>query len=255
MSIKQFKYILTVLVLSITLPALAGSGNATIDSANAAYARNDFEKAARLYEEVLASGQEASELYYNLGNAYYKLNKPGLSILNYERAKKLAPNDADIQHNLELVNQRITDKIDPVPQLFIEEWKNSFLNLFSATGWAVVCIALFIAFLFMLALFITGTRTTIRQMGFWTGLAFLVLTVTAFFMAHKQTIMARESMEAIITTSSVTVKGSPAEKGTKLFVIHEGTKVEIEEIDGDWVEVRIANGNVGWIPSSAITFI
>lgn len=253
--LKQLKYIITVLALLVAFNVFAGTGNITLDSANAAYARNDFEKAAKLYEEVLASGVEAPEVYYNLGNTYYRLNKPGLSILNYERARKLAPNDADIKHNLELANQRITDKIDPVPQLFIEEWKSDFLNMFSATGWAVVCIILFICFLLMLALFITGTRTGIRQMGFWSGIVLLAFTVVSFFMARRQNIILMEAQEAVVTTSSVTVKGSPNEKGTKLFVIHEGTKVEIEEIEGNWVEVKIANGNVGWVPASSITFI
>jgi hypothetical protein len=253
--IKQLKCIITMLVLLSAITVAAGTGNATIDSANAAYAGSDYEKAAKLYEEVLASGLEAPEVYYNLGNAYYKLNRVGLSILNYERAKKLAPNDEDIKHNLALANQRITDKIEPVPQLFIEEWKSGFVNLFSATGWAMTCIVMFIFLLTMLGLYITGNTKGKRQLGFWAGLAFLVFSTSSFFIARKQHNLMIEAQDAIVTSSSVTVKGSPSEKGTKLFVIHEGTKVEIEEIDGTWVEVKIANGNVGWVQASSITFI
>ena len=253
--VKQLKYIMTMLTLLVAFTAIAGTGHAALDSANAAYSQGNYDKAAKLYEEVLASGVEAPELYYNLGNAYYKLNKIGLSILNYERAKKMAPGDEDVLHNLELANNRVRDQIDPVPQLFIEEWKSGFLNLFTATGWSVVCIVLFFAFLLMTALFITGKNSSTRQTGFWAGIVFLVFTTTAFFMARRQNTLTIESQEAVVTISSVTVKGSPNEKGTKLFVLHEGTKVEIEDTDGSWVEVKIPNGNSGWVQASSITFI
>ena len=254
-TVKLLNYIFTMPALLIAFTAMAGTGNAKLDSANAAYSRSEYEKASKLYEEVLASGAEAPELYYNLGNCYYKLGKNGLSIVNYERALKLAPDDEDAKFNLAMANERITDKIKPVPQLFIEEWKSGFVNLFSATGWAIMCIVLFVVFLVMIALFITGRSKGLRQLGFWAGLTCLVTAVTAFFMAKTQYTTSMESQEAIVIAPAVTVKGSPNEKGTKLFVIHEGAKAQIEEIDGGWVEVKFADGKVGWVQASAIVFI
>jgi tetratricopeptide (TPR) repeat protein len=245
-------------LLVIAWPAAsfsAGTGNAITDSANAAYARADYEKAAKLYEQVLSSGTEAAEVYYNLGNAYFKLNRLGPAILNYERAKKLSPGDEDINYNLEMANQRIVDKIEPVPQLFIDEWQNSFRNMFSETGWSIVCITTLALMLLMVWLYITGRTKTMRQAGFWSSVLFLVIVITSFVMAGKQKNASLTENDAIITSPAVTAKGSPSDNGTKLFIIHEGTKVHIEDTNGEWVEVKLANGNVGWLPLSSLSFI
>lgn len=252
---KAIRSYITFLLLLPALSLFAGTGNAAIDSANAAYAKADYEKAAKLYEQVLSSGVEAPEVYYNLGNAYYKQGKAALSILNYERARKLAPDDEDILANLAFANQRVTDKIEPVPQLFIEEWKTGFRNMFTETGWSVLCIVSLVLLLGMTGLYIAGRSKTLRQAGFWTGMLFLVITAVSFFMARTQHHVALTENDGIVMVPSITAKGSPSDNGTKLFMIHEGTKVHIEDTDGSWVEVKLANGNVGWLPASAVTFI
>jgi tetratricopeptide (TPR) repeat protein len=241
--------------LALLLPFYPVQAKTGIDSANAAYARGDYEKAAALYENLLASGAEAPALYYNLGNAYFRLNKLGKAILNYEKAKKLAPGDEDINYNLELAGNRVKDKIEPMPQLFIDEWKNDFRDLFTETGWSVMCILFVAAMLAMAGLFVAGRSKAVRRAGFWAGIALLVMSITSFTMARAQHHRSMKATDAIVTVPSITVKGSPSESGTKLFIIHEGTKVHIEDTEGEWVEVKIANGNVGWLPASSITSI
>jgi tetratricopeptide (TPR) repeat protein len=246
---------LLLLLFAAAFSSFAGSGNATIDSANAAYARTDFEKAAKLYEEVLSSGSEAAEVYYNLGNAYFKLNQVGPAILNYEKARKLAPGDEDIEHNLELASQRAVDKIEAVPQLFIEEWKTGLRSAFTEKGWSWLTITGFCLVLLATAFVIAGRTVRQRQYAFLTGLLFLICTVISFVLARQQYDAIAHESDAIVMTATVTVKGSPADNGTKLFVIHEGAKVHIEDTEGSWVEIKLANGNVGWIPASALAFI
>lgn len=245
----------TLLIIIAAGNSFAGTGHAVIDSANAAYVKADYEKAAKLYEDVLSSGVEAAEVYYNLGNAYFRLNQVGPAILNYEKAKKLAPNDEDILHNLELANQRTIDKIEAVPQLFIEEWKSGFRNTFTEKGWSIVTIISFTLMFVMAGLMIAGRTVRQRQLYFAVGILLLISTVVSFIMARQQYTAAIHNTEAVVMSPTVTAKGSPSDAGTRLFVIHEGTKVQIDDTNGSWVEIRLANGSVGWVPASALAFI
>lgn len=243
-----------IIVILALLPFVSASqGVAELDSANRAYSRSEYEKAAQLYEEVLLTGKEAAEVYYNLGNAYFKSGSLGKAILNYERAHKLAPDDEDINFNLDFASEKVTDKIDPAPQLFLTEWKSGFASMLSETGWSILCITVFTLTLAMIALYITGRTKPLRQLGFWSGIALLLVSILSFTMARSRYRSEESAKEAIVTVNNITVKGSPSAEGTKLFIIHEGTKVKIEEDEGEWLEVKIANGNVGWVPATAIT--
>lgn len=223
------------------------AANTTLDSANTAYSKGDYNKAISLYESILSNGQEAPEVYYNLGNAYYKKNTIGLAILNYERAKKLKPADEDIAVNLKFANQKIEDKIDVAPQLFLTEWKNGIVYLMNETSWSVFCIAVTILALLLFGIYASSYNKRLKQLGFYGGLVFLIAAVLLFFIAQHSYELSKNSSEAVIVSPSVTIVGSPDEKSTKLFILHEGTKVNITQEEGDWMEVKIANGNVGWI--------
>lgn len=223
------------------------AGNPTLDSANTAYSKGDYNKAVSLYESILNNGQEAPEVYYNLGNAYYKKNTIGLAILNYERAKKLKPADEDIIVNLKFANQKIEDKIDAAPQLFLTEWKNGIVYLMNETSWSVFCIVVTILALLLFGMYASSYSKRLKQLGFYGGVVFLIAAVLLFFIAQHSYELSKNSNEAVIVSPSVTIVGSPDEKSTKLFILHEGTKVSITQEEGDWMEVKIANGNVGWI--------
>jgi tetratricopeptide (TPR) repeat protein len=218
-----------------------------IDSANAAYSRNEFEKAASLYEEILKDKLEAPEVYYNLGNAYYKQGKIGPAIVNYEKAKKLAPDDEDILSNLKYANQKVEDKIEPAPRFFLIEWKNDIVNMASEKTWSLICISMLSISLLLFGLYVIAANPLVRKLFFYTGAVLILSSVATFFIAKHRYALEIESREAIVLAGSVTVMGSPSEKGTKLFVLHEGTKINILEVSGDWAEIRIANGNTGWL--------
>lgn len=246
---------LIVLLFLFSLTAKANESKIILDSANAAYAKADYFKAIKLYDSILNKGEVAAEIYFNLGNAYYKSNNIGYAILNYERAKKLAPEDEDIAMNLKLANQKTEDKIEAAPQLFLTTWKNAIVDMMSEKSWSEMCIILVIISLILFATYIFSANKAVKQVGFFGGSALILASVFVFFIAKHKYELTKTSSTAIITKAAVTVTGSPSEKGTKLFVLHEGTKVNITEEDGDWTEIKIANGNVGWVPTKSISAI
>lgn len=246
-----------VLVLFL-LYSSSGKGNelsVLIDSANAQYNAGNYAKAAQLYEQVVQSGQDAPELYFNLGNAYFKSKKVALAILNYERAKKLNPNDEDIIVNLKLANQQTEDKIDNAPQLFFKEWTDGIVDMTSEKNWSLICIFTLIIALALFGLYVVSNNRGFKQIGFFGGCLILILSITTFFIAKSNYKKNSNSSEAIITAASVTITGSPNEKGTKLFILHEGTKVKIINTDAEWTEIKLANGNVGWLKTDRLTSI
>lgn len=243
-----------VLVFFLLFAPTFGS-NELMDRANALYAKQQYEAAIPVFEKVLDDRQESPELYYNLGNCYYKLNKIGKAILYYERAKKLAPDDEDIQFNLKMANQKVEDRIEAAPELFVKQWKNSLSSGLSERNWAIISILFMVLSFFFWGVFRYGKRIHIRQWGFYLGTTGLVLGIISFFFARNAVISAQNSKESIILAPSVTVLGSPDSSGTKLFILHEGTKVEILDASAGWQEVKIANGNTGWIPSNSVETI
>jgi|ERR1019366_4907010 tetratricopeptide (TPR) repeat protein len=254
-SIAILKKIIVIIFLLYSSSGKANENISIIDSANNQYSKSNYENAVKLYESIIDKGLEAPELYFNLGNAYYKSNNIAYAILNYERAKKLNPNDEDINVNLKLANQKIEDKIDAAPQLFLTEWKNGFIHIMTEKGWSIVCILSVVIALLLFAIYISTTNRSLKQMGFFGGSIFIILSVFLFFIAKEKYNLTKYSSDAIITAASVTATGSPNDKGTKLFILHEGTKVSITQEDNDWTEIKIANGNVGWIKSKNLTAI
>ena len=249
------KSIAVIVLIFLCLAVNATENNIVLDSANTAYSKGNYDKAIKLYTSIGNQNIESSELYFNLGNAYYKTNSIGLAILNYERAKKLAPNDDDILTNLKLANQKTEDKIESAPQLFLTEWKNGIIDMMSEKGWSYFCIFALSISLILIAMFILSANPRLKKIGFFGGVIGGIMTISIFFIALQKYNHTINNNEAITTSASVTVTGSPDEKGTKLFILHEGTKVTVVEEMGDWTEVKIANGNVGWLKTKMITTI
>ncbi|HAM97663.1 MAG TPA: hypothetical protein DCQ26_03550 [Marinilabiliales bacterium] len=228
---------------------------ALLDSASTYYSTNQFEKAIASYEQVIASGYEASELYYNLGNAYFKSNKIALAIVNYERAKKLAPNDEDIDFNLNMANTFIVDKIEVIPEFFLNSWRSNFGKTLSTNQWSLLSISLFVSALVLLLVYFLSGKAVLRKISFWMGILFLIISLVSFTNARKQKWLITHEPEAIIITPSVVVKSAPSETGTELFLIHEGLKVKTTEKSGDWHQIRLSNGNKGWIKKTDFVII
>ena len=230
-------------------------GNVTKAEGDSAYIRNDFAAAIQIYETLLQNG-EAPEIYYNLGNSYYKSGDIARAILNYERALLLSPGNADIRANLEVARAKTIDKVTPIPEIFFVTWTKSLINCLNADTWAKYGIAFFFLMLGALALFFLSKQIRLKKTGFICGLACLVFAVlcNVFAAQQKRTLMQRN--KAIILSPSVTVRSTPSESGTSLFVLHEGHKVEIKDNTmHEWKEISLEDGKVGWIPASDIEVI
>lgn len=245
----------TLLILFSCTFFSAQTNESFIDSGNAAYAKNKFEAAAAFYSQVLSKGFESAELYYNIGNSYYKNNQPALAILYYEKAKKISPSDEDINFNLKLVEAKLVDKIEPIPSLFFNDWWSNFLIMCSEKTWSIIFIFLvWIGFTGLLAYFLLKNRTG-RKTGFIISVFAFLLSFIFFAVAYKSNAITSTHSKGIILSSTVNIKGSPSEQGTNLFVLHEGTKVSIEQNDGEWTEIKISNGNRGWIKKAELGVI
>lgn len=228
----------------ITLAVFAQSPQALYTTANAQYKAGQYEQAANGYENILSQGYKNAEVYYNLGNCYYKLNSISKSILNYERALNLSPGDEDIQHNLKLANLHITDKIQPVPQMGIIKSWNSFVGSNSSHGWTIWSMALIWLALLAWAVYLLLLN---RKVFVTLGVLLVLLSLSAGVLAYRQNGVEHDSNMAILTTTNVFAKSAPDENGNNLFMLNEGIKFRILDEVGTWEKIRLADGRVGWI--------
>lgn len=232
--------------------ASVANTDALIHTANNAYNEGLYDSALNVYNKVLEQGYESSELYYNIGNAYFKNNDLPSAILFYEKASKLLPNDEDIEYNLSIANSMIVDKIEKVPELFYEKWWEFFYNIMGANAWAIVSLVFIALVIIVVGLFIISKTRQHRKISFFIGVVFIVFAVASYALAYEKYDDNVNNNEAIVFTPSITVKSSPTPNAVDLFVIHDGTKVEIIDKIDNWVEIKIQNGSIGWIPMDAI---
>ena len=222
---------------------------------NAAYQNGNYQNAISDYEKLVNDGYEGVSLYYNLGNAYYKDGKLGYSILYYEKALKLAPNDDDIQHNLAIANSKTIDKINTLPRFFIFQWWESLLSFFSVKGWTYFTYVLFILILAAVGVYFFIKNPLIQRYSFFGGLAILVLFILSAVMLAINVNRQLNVKNGIIIAQAVSAKLSPDTKSNDAFVIHEGLKVKMEDKVDDWVKVRLNDGKIGWLPQNDIAQI
>ena len=248
--------LLTYAVISLSSFLIPLSSHAaTKAEADSAYVRGQYQQAIAQYEELLKQGASA-DLYYNLGNAYYRTENIPEAVLNYERALLLSPGDRDIRFNLQIARSKTFDKIVPESEMFFVTWYRSLVSLMSVDGWARTALVALALTIILLLVYLFSEKLWLRKAGFFGGVALLVLFVVANIFAWQQKEELLHRKGAIIFAPAVTVKSTPAANGTDLFILHEGTKVDIT--DGsmkDWKEIRIADGKEGWIESKHIRVI
>jgi len=246
------KQLSIIIVLLFLMGSLYASEQSYIMKANKAYGDGSFTEAAELYKKVIALGYESPDLYYNLGNSYFKLNEYASAILWYERAKRLDPGNEDINFNLKVTNNKIADQIEPLPELFYKRWFHNLINLFPPDTWGITGIVFFIIALVFGSLYLFSRVLILRKFGFWLGTVILLFSILSILFAWDSYTSIKNANEAIIFTPTITIKSSPDEKSVDLFVLHEGTKVQVKDQIGAWYEIRIANGSVGWIPATGL---
>ncbi len=222
----------------------------------AAYTEGDFASALQDWEDVRATGLMSKELYYNLGNAYFKTGEMAQSILWYERALKLDPSDADIRHNLEYARSLTQDRIEEVPEIFFEQWGHAMCYLLPSNTWAVLCLVFLAAAVAMALLFLLGSTAGRRRVGFFVGIACLLLAFLGWDFAQWQRQEALAQDRAIVMRPVSSVKSSPsAESAKDLFILHEGTRVKILDNVGSYTNIELGDGRQGWLPTGDIEVI
>lgn len=222
--------------------------------ANNLYSGGNYLEAGEIYEQILNENGESAEIYFNLGNAYFKQNKLGPAHLNYERARRLDPQNADIQYNLNFVKALQTDKIEQVQDVFLTSWLDNVTNIFSSTMWAVVFLILIAISLVMIGLSIFSKKS--KKLFFAGFCLFILLGIVSFYMGYRQRNQTLNRTEAIIYAPEVTVQSTPNNTGATLFIIHEGLKVNIIEKQGNYYRIILEDGkSQGWIPRESAEII
>ncbi len=248
-NIKYYKIILRLAVLIVVLPLLIYAQDKTefFQQGNQLYRAGEYEKALNSYIEIYKSGYESGPLYYNIGNCYYKLDETGRAILYYERAKKLIPGDEELEFNLKLAHLSVVDKIEPLPTFFLFKAIDGFIYLIPTSILIWIVAALYLLFITFLIFRILSRNRYLRRMCSRVSIMFLVFFIIFGFSLFTQITEKSQQEEAVIMAEEVNVKGAPSEGATTLFTLHEGTKVHIEKVSGDWFEVLLADGKVGWV--------
>lgn len=238
------------LLLLLLLPVSASA--VTKAEADSSYVNENYQQAISQYEALLQQGSSA-ELYYNLGNAYYRMDNITRAILNYERALLLSPGDADIRFNLQLARSKTVDKIVPQSEFFLTTWYRSVVNMLSVDGWAYVSLLSLAVAIILALVYLFASPIWLRKIGFFGGIILLLMFVLANVFAWNQKQQIEHRDGAVIIESAVTVKSTPAQNGTDLFILHEGTKVTILDASMDgWREIRVPDGKQGWLEVSQI---
>ena len=190
-------------------------GDITKAEGDSAYIKEDYATAIQVYETLLKNG-EAADVYYNLGNSYYKIGEIAKAVLNYERALLLQPGNNDIRANLEVARAKTIDKVEPVPEVFFVSWTKSLINSMSVDAWATWGIISFILFIVALYFFIFSKQIMWKKAGFISGIIFLIITICTNLFASEQKERLVNRSEAIVMNPSVTVRSTPSESGDDL---------------------------------------
>ncbi len=236
---------------SALICVIAGAENLTLAHANQLCQDGEYDKAVQAYELLLGQGLESASLYYNLGYSYYKQGEIGKAALNFERSKRLNPSDADVEFNLEQIYAS-TDKMEVIQPIFFEKWIASFRNITNSDGWAWVFIVLFALILVGVGLFLFAERVVLRKVGFFSAIVCALFAIISFSISLSKRSEILDSRAAIIMSPSVTLCASPDKNAVDMAVLHEGTYIDILSELGDWCEVRLKDGNVGWLKASDI---
>lgn len=249
------KILILILLIFSAFSLFADEINNKFKEANEFYSQGKYSSAIDIYEHLNKSGISNFELYYNLGNAYYKLGDYAYSILYFEKAKKISPGDEDIDYNLRIANLRIVDKIEPVPEFFLNKIWANMLNFTDSCSWAWSFIIIFwLGFIALSAFYLMNSSATKKLMFALAGLLFAA-SIFIFFVTMQSSRLQNSENSAIIFEPSIYVKASPDGESTDLFILHEGTKVKLLDEVGEWNKIKIADGNVGWLPKSSFQVI
>lgn len=248
--LKRGLYLL--LLLALPLFSLGDDNSALFEKGNNAYAKTQYPAAIKAYQQIVDDGDQSAVVYFNLGNAYFKQGDIPSALLYYEKAHKLSPGDEDINFNIYFANSKTTDKVEPQPEFFVTQWWHNIILYLSASTLSVLSVVLFIVGFLVLVLYLFTNIMLLKKASFFTGISMLALGLIAIFIANRQVSYFDNHHQAIVFSSSVTATSTPSPTSKPIFVVHEGTKVNVLQDNGQWIEVELPNGNAGWIAATDV---
>lgn len=247
---KRMSLLLVLLLVLMSVPA--SSSAITKANADSEYAKGNYQQAIADYKELLET-TKSPELYYNMGNSYYRTGNITQALIAYERALKLAPGDRDIRYNLQFVQSRTIDKITPVDDMFFVTWYYSLMNVTSVDGWAKIAVISIMLALLLMLLYLFAKNMLARRIGFYGAICLFCLLIVSNVFAYQQKQVLQNRNSAIVIVPTITVKSTPSDSGSDAFVIHEGTHVDITDCTmKNWRAVKLADGREGWLKTSQI---
>jgi tetratricopeptide (TPR) repeat protein len=216
------------------------------------YKTGKYEQAIDAYASVLKTNQHSSELYFNLGNCYYKLNKVAPAIYSYEKALVLSPNDREILNNLKFAQKRTIDEVKVIPKVGFGKLLRDFTGIYHYNTWAWIAVVSAISFLLVFLGYYFSETTVVKRISFFVmfALIFVILIVISAAIFEKSHYDSEKP--AIVFAEMAEVRSEPQKASPAIFVLHEGAKVYVEEKVDSWKKVQLTDGTEGWIESDAI---
>ncbi len=249
------RYFLHILILALSWTSSLAQTDSAFNDGNTLYSEGKYEEAISRYQDILDQGLESAELYYNMGNAAFRSNKVGYSVLYYKKALKTDPAFEPASKNLKYVSLYLEDKLDSVPELFLKRWVKEFFNMFPLAVWSLFSVILFALILISLLVYVFGSAMWVKKTGFFVGLISIVILALSFSATMHHHHNVKHPDQAVIIAPSVVVKSTPSDSGTDLFVLHEGTSLTSDDLVGEWTEIKIIDGRVGWVRSKTLEII
>lgn len=240
---------LVYLFLLITQVIFAQSG---FETGNALYKKGQYEQAIDAYNTVLGSKKQSAELYYNIANCYYKLNKVAPAIYNYEKALVLSPNNQDVINNLKFAQKRTVDEVKVIPKVGFEKLLRDFTAIYNYDKWAWLAITFSVLFLLGFIGYYFSAASVLKRVFFVSMFLMLIFVLISVSAAMFEKNYAVNERPAIVFADKTEVKSEAKNRGTKVIDLHEGTKVYVKQVDGAWKKVQLTDGTIGWIESEAI---
>lgn len=243
------KQVIALLLFFISSIIVAQAADELFVNANSLYKDGKYVDAVKLYEEIITTKNVSSELYYNLANTYYKLNKVAPAIYNYEKALQLNPLNEDAQNNLIIAKRLTLDRIEELPKTVLQKINENFLQKLTYNTWAIIVILLsFLASFLFLAYYFSYAPGK-KRLFFTTSILSFLLVIISLIITYSQYNQSIKNIEAIIFSEEIEIKNAPTNDADEIFTLHEGTKVNILDTVDDWNKIKLVDGKTGWMLS------
>jgi len=249
--VKNLLYILIYLVGLFSF-----AQNETIfKEANALYNDGKHQEAIDAYQSILKTGEHSAELYFNLANANYKLNRVAPSVYYYEKALQLAPTDSEIKNNLAFAQNMTIDAIEAIPEVGLSKFYRNIINSMNYDTWAKLAIVLMLVFVGLFIMYYFSHTTQKKRLAFVSSNIVLFLTLISLVFAFQKYNMTQNDQPAIVFSPEAEVKSEPNLRSTEAFELHEGTKVQVLDTVNNWKKIKLTDGKTGWILNTDIKML